>query len=80
MNGDGFTGLEPNIDAILFARAADKANQAFAVVERLGDPVTTAHVEVGELGRAQEVAKLFIDGVKGGFEVIGILLAEGVEM
>ena len=26
------------------------------------------------------MAKLFIDGGEGGFEVVGVLLAEGVEM
>ena len=80
VDGIGLAGFEPDFHSVFRAGLADQADQAVAVVEGLGDPVAAAHVEIGELRRAKEVAELFIDRDEGLFEVVGVLLAEGVEV
>ena len=80
VNRDSFAGFEPYLDAEFFAGLAHESDQSLAIVEWLGDPVAAAHVEVGELRRAQQVAEFFIDGKQRFFEVVRILLAERVKM
>lgn len=75
-----FAGFEPDFDIVFRAGFADEADQSFAIVERFGDPVASAHIEIGELGGAEQVAEFRFDGGEGFFEVVGVLFAERVEM
>lgn len=60
--------------------AFEQAVQEIEVVIWFRDPVSAAEIEGGELCASQDVAKVVVDGLESGGEIIAALLAEGVKV
>lgn len=73
-----FAGFQINLHIIAVAKMLDDRNQARNVVIRAGDMMTAAEVEPVQL--VQIFAEAFFKSFGSRFQVIGVLLAEGVEV
>ena len=80
MDRHGLARLQPDLEVVFLTGLLHQPDEEFAVVEGFCDPVTAAHVEVGELRIVEQVSEFPVHCLERAFQVRRILFAEGVEM
>jgi len=78
VEGDGFAGLEVDVEVVFGAEGLDNADEAVDVVARAGDVMAATKVDPFEAG--EEFGEFLLEGGDGVLEGVAVLLAERVEM
>ena len=78
VEGDGFAGLEVNVELMFFAEVLDDADEAVDIVAGAGDVVAAAEVDPFQAG--EKLGEFLLEGGDGVLKRVAVLFAEGVEV
>ena len=74
----GFAGFQIDFHPIGLPQVLHQANEPLPVVVRPGDVVAAAQIQPFQA--VEILAEFFLKGVEGGFQIVGVLLTQSVQM